>query len=376
MIAPRRALSVALGGVLLMLTALAFDVSPLFVPGVAFTAIGLLTPLLVWLPARAATVTRELPAREVLEDEQFRSTVAIRAGRFGLPAAQLRDPLSSEGPVLWLPPSLHGRELRLEVLASYPRRGRKRLAVPVVQISDPLGLAPALRRGGEEREVLVLPRTSPVQWTDRGGGGRRFAPEHGTLADAFAASEVDGLRPYRPGTPASRIHWPAVARGAGLLERRMREEHESRPLVVLDARCPREHPERLDAAVRAAASLVRDLARAAGCGLLAGEGGRPLEVDHRLGGWPAAHVRLALAEPSERPPALAARRRPGRLFYVAAQASARPPQFLAESAGVLVLPAGLEPSGRWPVVLHVAGCTGYLLSARAAARPGEAAAVL
>ena len=54
--------------------------------------------------------------------------------------------------------------------------------------------------------------------------------------EPMGATEVDGLRPYRQGTPASRIHWPALARGAGLLERRLRADTDSRPLVVVDAR--------------------------------------------------------------------------------------------------------------------------------------------
>jgi uncharacterized protein (DUF58 family) len=147
------------------------------------------------------------------------------------------------------------------------------------------------------------------------------------VADSFAATEVDGLRPYRPGTPASRIHWAALARGAGLLERRLRAEQESRPLVVLDSRCDGDESDLLDAAVRAAASLLFELARDVGCGLLTPGSGRPLQVDQRLGGWSVAHAHLAL---------------------------------------VLVLPAAIPAPGRWPVALRVAGCVGYRLAARTA----------
>ena len=66
--------------------------------------------------------------------------------------------------------------------------------------------------------------------------GRRFRLADGHAAsEAMAAVDVDGLRPYRPGTPASRIHWPAVARGAGLIERRLQADGDSRPMIVLDA---------------------------------------------------------------------------------------------------------------------------------------------
>ncbi len=221
----------------------------------------------------------------------------------------------------------------------------------------------------------MLPRVSPVQWRARGGAGRRHAPERGVFADALAGSEIDGLRPYRPGTPASRIHWAALARGAGLLERRMRAEQDARPLVVLDARCGSEELERLDAAVRAAASLLLELARAGACGLLTAEAPRPLEVDRRLATWPAALAQLAVAAPTTRPPALAGRRQPSALFYVAASAVARPPQLLHETGGVLVLPADVPGPGRRPIVLEVSGCRGYALAARATRAAVEAVAV-
>jgi uncharacterized protein (DUF58 family) len=361
----RRAVGVTLGGALLIVVALAFATPPLLVPGVAFAAIGTITPLLVWLPAPWARVSRHLDRRQVVEGERFTSSVTITAGRAGLPAASLCDPLSGEAVAVRVPPSLRGgHEVRVDISASFTRRGQRRLAAPELRICDPLGLAEVVRRGGSEEVVLVLPRTEPVIWAREGGLGRRPRLDHGTLSDAFTAGEIDGLRPYRTGTPASRIHWAALARGAGLLERRLRAEHQARPLVILDSRCAAEDLERLDRAVRAAASLVFELARCGGCELLTPGSGRPLEVDHRLSGWQAAHARLALAEPAARPPARAARRRPGMTFYVAAQAPARVPQGLAESAGLLVLPAELPAPGRWPVAFEVSGCTGYTTSMR------------
>ena len=111
----------------------------------------------------------------------------------------------------------------------------------------------------------MLPRTERVKWVP--GRGRSGAgPRAPRRVEPIGAIDVDGLRPYRPGTPASRIHWPALARGAGLLERRLRADTDTRPLVVLDARGDGP-PEQLDAAVRAAASLVLELGpgRAAAC---------------------------------------------------------------------------------------------------------------
>jgi uncharacterized protein (DUF58 family) len=270
----RRSLAVAFAGVLLIVGSLAFGVAPLLVPGVGFAAIGLAAPPVIWLLSRHARVARELARRAVLEDEHVVSTITVRAGRWGLAGARLIDPLAGEAIPIRVAPSLTGRRFtRVHVEASFRTRGRKVLGEPVLQVGDPLGLVEVVRGGAGPSDVLVLPRTEPVTWTRRTGGGPDEAHHDGTLMDALAASEVDGLRPYRPGTPASRIHWAALARGAGLLERRLRAEHETRPLVILDARVDEEPPSSagsaaLDAAVRAAASLILELARRGGCSVL------------------------------------------------------------------------------------------------------------
>ena len=105
----------------------------------------------------------------------------------------------------------------------------------------------------------MLPRIFPVTST-AGGGDATPAHARASLL-AAAETEIDGLRPWREGSPASRIHWPSFARGAGLMERKLISEADSRPLVVLDPRAPTS-PEALDAAVRAAALARRPLRQA------------------------------------------------------------------------------------------------------------------
>jgi len=142
-----------------------------------------------------------------------------------------------------------------------------------------------------------------------------------------AATQLDGLRPYRVGAPASRIHWPALARGAGLIERRLRADGDARPLIVLDARLPGAGPgtQLLDAAVRAAASLTLALARSGGCGLLLPGEQRPTPIDAELTAWPAAYARLAVVDGAgARAPALGpSTGRIGPLVYVAVRAPDR-----------------------------------------------------
>ena len=49
---------------------------------------------------------------------------------------------------------------------------------------------------------------------------------------------MESLRPYREGAPASRIHWPTVARVGTLMERRLLADSDSQPLVVVDPTHP------------------------------------------------------------------------------------------------------------------------------------------
>ncbi|HET9102244.1 MAG TPA: DUF58 domain-containing protein [Solirubrobacteraceae bacterium] len=376
-VSARRAAATAAAGAGMLVIALAFDASPLFVPALGLLIAGALAPVWVWTSARGARVSRELVADRVIEDAPLTATLVVRRGRLGLPGAEVADPftgarLELSGP---LSPFTGDREARVRVVSHFARRGAYTLAAPVLHVADPLELARVTRSGdGPAQAILVLPRTFPVTWL-AGGGHRRLAHSEGDAAtEAFAAVDLDGLRPYRPGTPASRIHWPAVARGAGLIERRLSADTDTRPLVVLDTR-GRVAASEVDAAVRAAASIALELARRGGCGLLLPGEQRATAIERDLAAWPAVYARLATVPggPQARPPVLAAGGgRAGAMIYVAARA----PERLLREPGrggrvVLVVPtAGLRGGrpagvrGGARAVLEVAGCRGFELGAR------------
>jgi uncharacterized protein (DUF58 family) len=377
----RRALAVALSGCTLILVAFVFDAAPLFVPGVALLVIGLLAPVWVWTCARGADAHRVLGAERVIEEQPLEASIEVRRGRLGLPGAEVIDPftgshLNLAGPLS----SLRGdRQASVRVVTRFTRRGLHTLAAPSLVVSDPLDLARVHTEGsGPPQKLLVLPRTEAVRWLTPEGGRRFEQPVGDASAEAQAAVDLDGLRPYRVGTPASRIHWPAVARGAGLIERRLQADGDSRPLVVLDARdadldAP---PALLDAAVRATASLVLDLARRGGCGLLLPGEQRATAIDRELVTWPAAYARLALVDGGgqARAPRLApSNGRAGATIYVAAAPTARVVGMLrgpGYGSAVLVVPhqqlsegrpRGLR--GRMSATLDVSGCRGFRLGA-------------
>lgn len=386
------AVRVALLGLALTLAGGIFDAEALYAPGLALLLLALLVPAWVHLAARRAGVVRTVEARRVLEGEPVEALIDVSMGA-GLPSpgGLIRDPLVPAG--LPLPPLrfVPGRGARgtLRLSVRFERRGRRRLDPPHLELRDPLGLAcavvdtpppesvfdsGALLRGStlptrSAGEILVLPRLHPVRAAAEGGEtGLGRAP----VLAAAAEVELDGLRPYRPGAPASRIHWPALARGAGLIERRLRAESDARPLVVVDARAPARE-EDLDAAVRAATSLAHELAAEGGCAVLLPGDRRPTLLDADGSSWAAIHARLALVEAGGPPPAAVGQARRGAVVYVAARVVDRLPAALATAArGARLLVVPGELPGRAPA-FTVAGCTGYALRA-AAASPAEVAA--
>jgi uncharacterized protein (DUF58 family) len=366
----RRAAAVAVAGLALILVALLFDAVPLFVPGVALTLLGVVAPVWVVLAAQGASIERTLDSQRVVEEEPIEATIEVKRGHWGLPGAAVVDPLVGESVSIRTSVSVvsGGTSASVRIVASFPRRGMRRIDPPMLIVSDALELARIVRQSpSPAQELLVLPRTERVKWVPGAGEKWRRATGAAPL-EPFGATEVDGLRPYRQGTPASRIHWAALARGAGLLERRLRADTESRPLVVLDARCdgPLEY---LDAAVRAAASLVLELGKRSGCGLLLPGDFRPVEVEPDLSAWPVAHTKLALVEggPGTRAPGLARGARSSQVLYVSAMPQAALPPGLAGAgarAAIVVVPRELATQPRSRVSFEVAGCVGFLVTGR------------
>jgi uncharacterized protein (DUF58 family) len=369
----RRAAAVAIAGGLLLLAALAFEASTLFVPAAALLALSALTTVWMRLAGRAVRISRILDVDRVLEEQPVEARIQIH-GPFGLPGAKVHDPLSGGAIAI---ASSRSRELELRVLSRFPRRGRIVLPTPYLRLGDPLGLAESIgRSSAPAQELLVLPRTERVSWREAGGHPELHSAGAVVTPEPTGATELDGLRHYRPGTPASRIHWPALARGAGLLERRLLPDGDSGPLVVLDARGS--GPESLlDAAVRAAASLTLELARRDGCDLLLPGQRRPLHVGRDLASWPDAHARLALVDggPDANMPVLGPGRRSGTIFYVAARPLREPPVAPEWRVGlVLVLPWELAGARPQAPSFDVSGCSGFVIGASRRRRRAEQAA--
>ena len=302
----RRPLVTALLGVALCLAGGTFDTASLYVPGVGLIVLAVGSVVWVQLAAKGATVVRVPGPHTVVEDEPYPLRVEVRSGLLPPPGGELLEPL------LGWPVPVAGRwSRRLRINVRFSRRGRRVLEPELLVIRDPLRLYVARARGtgrrggprasagraGDRAQAAAAPEPVP-----RPGSARSRACSGRRLDASAAELEIDGLRAYREGAPASRIHWPSVARTGEMLERRLVAELDSAPLIVIDPSAPASE-EALDKAVRAAASLCVWLARKDGCAVLLPGDRRPIDIGHDLGAWPAVHARLALVEEGAAPPA-------------------------------------------------------------------------
>lgn len=354
-------------GVALLVCGAGFGSPSLFVPGVALSGLAAIAAVWVQL-ARPTRLLRESGPTRVIEDEPYPLRLRAVGARMPPPGGQLCDDLL-ERPLEVGPgwSGAYATEVRLT------GRGRRRLAPARLVVRDPLGLRELSVASEEPGDLLVLPRIEPIVATATGPGGGQASGIAGlveatpsTRIDARAIElEVDGLRAYREGSPASRIHWPAVARSGELIERRLVAGGDATPVVALDASAPAGTAE-LDAAVRAAASLCLALAKAGGCGILLPGARRAVEVEPDLRTWPGIHARLALVEPGGAPPAVARAVRAAAVFWVTAAARpATPAALRGGGARYLVAPAGTAGAGAaGRPEFTVAGCEGRRVGAR------------
>lgn len=358
-----RPLATALLGVALSLAGAAFDTVSLYVPGLALLGIAIAAPAWVRLAAHGAAVERRAGPATVLEEQAYPLRLEVRSGVLPPPGGELIEPL------LGWPVSIAGRwSRRLRINVRFSRRGRRVLEPARLVIRDPLRLATREIEAQGGAEVLVLPRVEPV--TAPGGGDGGAGRQGGAGLDAgvmgrrldssLAELEIDGLRAYRDGAPASRIHWPSVARRGEMLERRMVAELDSAPLIVMDPSGAADE-EQLDMAVRAAASLCVHLGRLGGCSILLPDERRPTELGEDMGAWPSVHARLALVEAGGAPPAGCLGPRAGAVIWVTGadlRAAPRTLQRLPAAARLVVSPT---PVPGMRAAFEVAGCTGCLL---------------
>ncbi len=356
------ALGAALLGALMSVAASGFDEPSLYVPGIALLILGVGSWVWVQAASYGAAITRVPGPPTVEEETPYPIRLTLERGMVRAPGSELDEPMIGH-PVRLTRTS--PRRIRVDV--RFARRGRRGLEGADLTIRDPLGLA-VRRMSSAPAEVLVLPRVEKLG-LEAAGVTTGLGREASRLSAHAAELELDSLRPYREGAPASRIHWPTVARRGEMVERRLIADVDLRPLVVVDPRKP-PTPEALDQALRAAASLCVHLAATSGCSLLLPGDRRANDIAPDLRAWAPLHARLALVEAEDGAPVAGRIERAGAVFWVAAGATGPPPGIARAAAALRYLVTPGTVPGQRPEFI-VAGCGVHRLGRR---RTGRAAA--
>lgn len=365
---PRAPATAALGAALVA-AGFGFGLVAALVPGVGLLALSGAAFAWVELATRGGRLERERGPGRVDERDSYPLRLRLSGTLLPPPGGELTDPML-ERPV----PVGPGWSRRLSRDVWFEGPGRRRLDPARITVRDPLGLWQRTLESNRSDELVVLPRIDPIRSPENGSedGGRTegsgSSSEGSARRGATAQFEVDGLRPYRDGSPASRIHWPAVARTGEMHERRLIAGGDPRPLVVFDPRGADEIAR--VRAMRAAASLCVALARSGGCDLLVPGARRPLTIDSALRAWPEAHTKIAMAD--ERAAAGLSSRTQGALVYWVTAGSVLP-----RTAGrlhprsLLITPHGSRQSATF----RVSGCFAYPVGSQARrATPSRAVA--
>jgi uncharacterized protein (DUF58 family) len=328
-------------GLLLCVLAGAFGADSLYVPGIALVVLWGVAEISVRLASARTRVTREPTIASVEEDAPLELTVTVYGGRLRLAGGELScwpgAPVQPLGRV-------SGAPVRFVVRPA--RRGEQTVGPSVVRFGDPLGICTRAVASAPS-DVLVLPRIDRI---DRAVLAQILGADE--TGRRHAAAEVDALRPYQPGAPATRIHWPTAARTGMLMERSLSAERDRLPLVVLDARRAADEGT-LDMAVRAAGSLCLALGRLEGCRLLLPGDQRAQRLEPDLAAWPGLHERLALVRAGSSS-SRAGYEHAGIVLWVSASLNGDPP--LPRRGGGTCFRVSPFPHEDRPALMHVSGC--------------------
>ena len=233
-----------------LMVARTLQVAHIWMLGVGLLAAVLLAGLMVAALPTSLVVSRRIepvdlqvgtPAHMVLD-------IAVTGGR--------RSPatvLELDGRRWHLPSMRAGShdEVRLDV--STQRRGLVPLSPVWLHRNDPWDLVRRSRAVCPSRELVIAPRTVPLDMPRPGVGAV------GTLlaqrARQFGVSEFEGLRHYVEGDDLRLVHWKASARSTELLVKEFSLEGARRCTVVLDT-STRQSVDEFELAVSTAASIA------------------------------------------------------------------------------------------------------------------------
>jgi uncharacterized protein (DUF58 family) len=262
-----------LGGALVLgVAAAALGSLALFAVSVSLLFVAVGAAVAVQIALARVRIERTVRAGEVVEGQPLAVSFAV-AGLRGLPVGV--ELLTQDGSWLPLAPGTTVASVVVD------RPGAHLLGPATLRMRDDLGLVARTLDAGDPHAVLVLPEPEAVA-----------AVRRRPTVDPAGDPEPDGLQPYAPGTPMNRVHWAAMARGAGLQERRFTAAAQALPLVVVQTRGAR-GPGAVDWVSRRAAGHLLGLIGTGGCRVLLPGDRMATTLTDPGTHWPAVHRRLA-----------------------------------------------------------------------------------
>lgn len=216
--------------------------------------LGLAALFVVRPPALATEVVLE-PSRVKAGDP---SVAQIRAtngsSRRTLPA-QVELPVGAGLAVFDIPALSAGAFTEEEFIVPTERRGVIPIGPATSVRGDPLGLFHREARSGKAQELIVHPRTVPL---DPFGSGLLRDLEGLTTKDlSMSDLSFHALRDYAPGDDRRHVHWRSSAKAGRLLVRQFQDTRRSTLCVVVDGHQDGyAEPEEFETALEVAGSLV------------------------------------------------------------------------------------------------------------------------
>jgi uncharacterized protein (DUF58 family) len=256
--------------------------------------------------ANSVAVSLRVPQRVALGDELCITLELVNGGPRDLQRLRTEPPLLPwDGRFTELPADIDalpsgGRE-RTIARACFAARGAHHLDPFRIAALVPLGLAQGPAQESAGASFMVVPRVARV--TSLGAAvPRRHQPGGVTGASRTGdASELSGVRPYRPGDALRDLHARSWARHGTPMVRQYQEEYFTRIGVVVDTDATASTPAHLEAALSLAAGVVARL-----CGgealvdvLVTGERAEPLSLGRHTASLERALDVLGAVQPTK-----------------------------------------------------------------------------
>jgi len=299
----RQGLAVIAAGAVAIGVGRVFAIVELFVIGAAFFAAVLLAVVYVWARRPQIEADRWIhPSLLVAGDTgqvdlQLRQVGGFRSAPFLLEEPVVRTMTDDHVARLPVPSLSPGTTSTSGYRVPTTTRGLIGLGPLRLIMSDALGIARSASAIVDTDEIVVAPRTLPIDMPQLGRGplGRALLDS----ARRLGPGDFHGLREYATGDEPRSIHWRASARSDELMVKEFAVEGLHRCTIVFDAK-PGAHSSNanFEHGVTAAASLVHSAVRAGLTTRFVTAGG----IDLRGPDVAAVTLRvLAQIEPSEAP---------------------------------------------------------------------------